>query len=371
MHAHLTEWDGLRDVAAGVTTVRDLGNDNAVLAELAERIARGDAVGPRVVPAGFLEGQSEFSARNGIVVSDLDGVKRAIDWYAQRGYPQIKIYNSFHPEWVPAATAYAHERGLRVSGHVPAFMRAEDAVRQGFDEIQHVNQVMLNFFVKPTDDTRTLARFYLVAENAHALDLDSPAVRDFVALLREHGTVIDPTLTAFEAEFTQRPGEPNPSFGMVAAHLPPVAQRTLLANSMNVTADKVERYRASYARMVEFVGRLHRAGVPLVAGTDGLAGFSLHRELELYVRAGIPAAEALRIATWNGARYTRTLERLGSIAPGKAADLVLLEADPTADISAVRRPSLVMKDGVVFYPAELYRAMGIQPFAAPVPARVP
>jgi imidazolonepropionase-like amidohydrolase len=158
---------------------------------------------------------------------------------------------------------------------------------------------------------------------------------------------------------------------MIAAHLPAAAQRSLLANSMNVTPDNVGRYRASFGRMVEFVGRLHRAGVPIVAGTDALAGFTLHRELELYVRAGIPAAEALRIATWNGARYTRTLDRLGSIAPGKVADLVLLEGDPVADISAVRRPSLVMKEGVVFYPAELYDAMGIQPFAAPLAARAP
>ena len=160
MHGHESSWNAVQQIAGGVTTVRDLGNDNAVLAGLASRFDRGEMVGPRIVPAGFIEGKSDFSARNGIVVSDIDEVKKAIDWYAQRGYPQIKIYNSFRPEWVRAATEYAHKRGLRVSGHVPAFMRAEDVVRQGYDEIQHINQVFLNFFVKPTDDTRTLARFY-------------------------------------------------------------------------------------------------------------------------------------------------------------------------------------------------------------------
>jgi imidazolonepropionase-like amidohydrolase len=118
--------------------------------------------------------------------------------------------------------------------------------------------------------------------------------------------------------------------------------------------------------MVEFVGIMHREGIPLVAGTDAMPGFALHRELELYVRAGIPPAEALRIATWNGAKYTRTLDRTGSIVPGKLADLILVDGDPTTDISAVRKISLVMKGGVAYYPSEIHEAMGIKPFAKPV-----
>jgi cytosine/adenosine deaminase-related metal-dependent hydrolase len=366
MHGHETSWDAIQQVAGGVTTVRDLANDNAVLADLTRRIDRGEAIGPRIVPAGFIEGRSEHSAMGGIVVSDIEGVKKAIDWYAQRGYPQVKLYNSFRPEWVPEATAYAHRRGLRVSGHIPAFMRAEEAVRQGFDEIQHINQVLLNFFVKPTDDTRTLARFYLVAENTHALDFDSDRVRDFVALLQRGPTVIDPTLTVFEGQFTQRQGEMNPTYAPIADHLPATLQRTYRTNSLNVTDENAERYRRSFVKAVEFVGLLHRAGIPLVAGTDAIAGFTLHRELELYVQAGIPAAEVLRIATWNGATYTRSRERLGSIAPGKLADLVLVEGDPTKDISAVRRIRLVMKGGTVFYPAELHEATGVRPFEPPL-----
>ena len=124
-----------------------------------------------------------------------------------------------------AATEYAHQRGLRVSGHIPAFMRAEDAVRQGYDEIQHINQVFLNFFVKPTDDTRTLARFYIVAENAHELSLEASEVRTFLALLRQGPTVIDPTLTVFEGMFVPRQGEVSPSYASIAAHMPAAFQR--------------------------------------------------------------------------------------------------------------------------------------------------
>jgi imidazolonepropionase-like amidohydrolase len=366
MHAHLTTWAAMQDIAGGVTSVRDMGNDNRFLLGLMQRIERGLTIGPRVMPAGFIEGSSNFSARGGIVVSDLEGARNAIDWYAQRGYPQIKIYNSFHRDWVPEAVQYAHRRGLRVSGHVPAFMRAEDAVRQGFDEIQHINQVLLNFFVTPEDDTRTLARFYLVAENAYRLDFASPRVRDFLALLRRGPTVIDPTLATFEGMFTQLQGQTNPAFAAIADHLPLATQRLLRTNSMKLTSENAQRYRDSYAKMVEFVGLMHREGIPLVAGTDDMVGFTLHRELELYVTAGIPPAEALRIATWNGAKYTRTLDRLGSIAPGKLADLVLLEDDPTKDISAVRRINLVMKGGLVYFPAEIHEATGIRPFVKPL-----
>jgi hypothetical protein len=366
MHAHVADWTAMQHIAGGVTTVRDLGNDNTYLAGLIERIDKGTTIGPHIVPAGFIEGTSEFSAKIGIVVSDLDGVKKAIDWYAQRGYPQIKIYNSFRPEWVPDAVKYAHSRGLRVSGHVPAFMRAEDVVRQGFDEIQHMNQVMLNFFVTPKDDTRTLARFSIVTENAYRLDLNSTEVRDFLALLRRGPTVIDSTLVVQEGRFNQRQGEMNPSYASIADHLPLATQRGLRTNSMNLTEQNAQRYRASHAKMVEMAGVMHREGIPLVAGTDAMAGFALHRELELYVKAGIPPAEVLKIATWNGAKYTRTLDRLGSIAPGKLADLILIEDDPTADISAIRRVNLVLKDGIVFFPAEIHAATGIKPFVTPI-----
>jgi imidazolonepropionase-like amidohydrolase len=105
--------------------------------------------------------------------------------------------------------------------------------------------------------------------------------------------------------------------------------------------------------------------VPLEAGTDGIAGFTLHRELELYVRAGLTAAEALQVATWNGARFTGRLADLGSVEPHKRADLILIDGDPTHDISDIRRASLVMKDGVMYYPAEVYEAMGVKRFVDP------
>ena len=365
MHTHESPWNALLQIAGGVTTSRDMGNDNATLAALGASIDRGELIGPRIVPAGYIEGRTPFSSPGGFVVKNLQEARDAVDWYTQHGFRQIKIYNSFRPEWVEPTTAYAHQRGLRVSGHIPAFMRAEEAVRAGYDEIQHINQVMLNFLVGPKDDTRTLARFYLMTDHAHELELDSARVQEFLQLLKERGTVIDTTLATFEAMFIQRQGQMSPTFAAIAAHVPVGQQREWRTNSMNVTDQNAATYRASWERVLEFVGRMHRAGIPFVAGTDEIAGFTLHRELELFVQAGLTPAEALGIATWNGALYCGLSSELGSIERGKKADLILIDGDPTRNISDIRRISLVMKEGVVFHPAEVYEAVGVKRFVDP------
>ncbi|MEX0611770.1 MAG: amidohydrolase family protein, partial [Pirellulales bacterium] len=370
MHSHEGPWNCLLQIAGGVTSSRDMGNDNSVLAKLMTRIEAEEIVGPRILPAGFIEGHSPFSARTGIVVDNLQEAKDAVDWYAQRGFGQIKIYNSFHPQWVEPVAAHAHARGMRVSGHIPAFMKAEEAVAAGYDEIQHINQVLLNFVVGPKDDTRTLARFTLVASNIYRLDLNSEDVRRFIAALKDRDVTIDATVAIFEPMFTQMQGEPNPTYEAVEAHMPVALRRQWMVNSMDLNASNAETWRASYAKMVDFIGLLHREGVPLVAGTDDIAGFTLHRELELYAKAGIPAADVLRIATHNGAKYTGTLDSLGAVEPHRFADLILVDGDPTTDISDIRRVSLVMKGGRVYFPAEIYEAVGVERFIDPPPITV-
>ncbi|MET0807141.1 MAG: amidohydrolase family protein [Pseudoxanthomonas sp.] len=370
MHAHFGPWDGGLHLAAGITTIRDMGNDNATLQQLMVQLKESRLLGPDVVPAGFIEGESKMSARNGFVIKDLEGAKKAVDWYADHGYPQIKIYNSFPKDVLRDTAAYAHQRGLRVSGHIPAFMRAQDAVEQGYDEIQHINQLMLNFFVTPQTDTRTLERFYLVARKADGLDLDSRPVQDFVAMLAKKQIVVDPTLATFEF-IHQRSGEQSPIIADVADHLPPDIQRSRKVAEMDIPDDATAAlYTRSFDKLVEFVGRMYRAGVPIVAGTDELSGFTLQRELELYVKAGITPAQVLQIATWNGAKYTRTLEDRGSITVGKRADLVLVDGDPTLHIADIRKVALVIKQGKAYYPSEINEALGIKPFAAPVMMQV-
>ena len=366
MHAHLSAGELLLNLAAGVTAVRDVGNSNAELAELRGRIERGEVLGPRIAANGFIEGKSPFSSQADFVPDNLEGALAAIDWYAARGYRQLKLYNSIRPEWVKPMVAHARELGLRTGGHVPAFMTARQAVEAGYDELHHINQVTLNFLVSKGDDTRTLLRFNLPGDKAADLKLNDRRTQDFLALLKKKGTVVDPTMTAFEGQYTQRQGQPNPSYAMVAANLPAVVQRSLLSAEVDMDDTKARRWGASWKVMMDLLRRMQAAGIPLVAGTDATPGFALQRELELYVQAGIPAAQALKIATWNGAKYSDRLGEIGSIERGKRADLVLVDGDPVADIRAMRRVALVLQgrneQTWALSPAALYQSMGILPF---------
>ncbi|QNP40976.1 amidohydrolase family protein [Lysobacter solisilvae (ex Woo and Kim 2022)] len=365
MHGHLGRWDGGLNIATGVTTVRDMGNDNATLQQIMAEEKAGTLLSTRIVPAGFIEGESQMSARNGFVIKNLDEAKQAVDWYAEHGYPQVKIYNSFPKALLRDTAAYAHGKGLRVSGHVPAFMRAQDVVEQGYDEIQHINQVLLNFLVDDKTDTRTLQRFYLPAEKVADLDFDSKPVQDFIATLAAKQTVIDPTLSTFEF-LRQRAGQMPESYAPVAAHMPPDIQRGLKVAEMKIPDDATAaRYDRSFRKMVEFVGRMYKAGVPIVAGTDAVPGFTVQSELEWYVRAGLTPAQVLQVATWNGAKYSRTLADRGSVTPGKLSDLVLIDGDPTKNISDIRNVAVVLKGDTAYYPSEIFDALGIKPFAAP------
>ena len=367
MHGHIGPWDGPLNLANGVTSSRDMGNDNATLQGLIDQQAAGKLLLPNIVPTGFLEGESAFSARNGFVIKDLTGAKQAIDWYAQHGYPQLKIYNSFPKEILVDTVAYAHLRGLRVSGHIPVFLRAEDAVNAGYDEIQHINQLMLNFLVKPDTDTRTLERFYLPAEKVADIDLNSKPVRDFVDLLVKKGVEVDPTLAIFDF-IRQRDGELSKPYAAISNHMPLEIQRSFRAGSMKIPDEATfNRYNKSYEKMIAFVGQMYRAGVPLLAGTDALAGFTLHSELELYVQAGLTPAQALQVATLNGAKYSRLENSRGQIKPGYVADLVLVDGDPTVNIADLRKVALVFTQGGVISPTKVFEMMGIKPFVTAVP----
>lgn len=364
MHGHVSRWDGGLNIAAGVTTVRDMGNDNATLQQMIGEIEDGTLMSPGVVPAGFIEGESQFSARNGFVIKNLDEAKKAVDWYSEHGYPQIKIYNSFPKAVLRDTVAYAHSKGMRVSGHVPAFLRAQDVVDQGFDEIQHINQLMLNFFVDDKTDTRTLQRFYLVADKTADLDFDSKPVQDFIATLAKKQIAIDPTLATFEF-LHQRDGELSPIVAGIEDHLPPDVQRGRRSAEMNIPdAATAARYTKSYDKLVEFVGRAYKAGVPLLAGTDEIPGFTLQHELALYVRAGLTPAQALQVATWNAAKVARVLDNRGSVTVGKRSDLILIDGDPTKDIGDIRKVSLVLRGDTAYYPSEVHEALGVKPFAA-------
>ncbi len=364
MHTHINKWSGLYHLSAGVTTVRDMGNSNTEVQEIIRDSRNDRLLFPHIIPAGFIEGKSEYASSDGIMIETLEQAKEAVDWYAEHGYRHIKIYSSFPKEFVKETSAYAHDKGMTVGGHVPGFMKADEAINSGFNELNHVNQVVLNFLASNETDTRTLERFYLPAEQTGSIDFDSQEVREFIKLLKDKEITIDPTLSAFDF-IKQQDGEMADPFASIAEHLPPDLQRSFKTGTMNIPdTATANRYKNSYNKMVELVGLLHQNGVTLVAGTDTLAGFGLHSELELYVKAGISPAKALQIATWSGAKVTNTLHDRGTIEVNKLADLIIIDGDPTTNIEDIRKISTVITNGKKIYPHELHIALGVKPFVS-------
>jgi imidazolonepropionase-like amidohydrolase len=241
-------------------------------------------------------------------------------------------------------------------------MTAQEFVLSGADEIQHMNFIFLNF-MPDVKETRTPARFIEPGKRAAGIDLTSPQVNDFIALLKQHHTVIDPTMGVWESTYTSRPGEVPKLDAPMFDRLPVQVQRGIKAGGEALPASDPatdKQYRDSYANMVRMVKKLYDNGIQLVAGTDAGSGYAFDRELEIYVQAGIPASEVLRMATLEAATVMGQDKDLGSIASGKYADMILVEGDPTKNISDIRKVDTVMKGGALFRPAEMYPAFGIQ-----------
>jgi hypothetical protein len=360
MHTHNNLLDGPMHLAAGITSVRDLGNDTTIVVDLHRKWESGETLGPRLITSGFIDGPGPFAGPTGLKASTEAEARAAVDTYARLGMEQIKVYSSLDPALLPVIIEQAHQHDMRVSGHIPWPLLAEQAVRRGIDELQHANFLVLNF-LGDTIDTRTPARFNAPASMTADLDLTSAPVQEFVQLLKERDVVIDPTVAIFEGLLTARAGEPTPGFESVIHRFPPDVRRQMKGGGLPVPEGMDERYRASFGKMLDFVALLHRTGIRIVPGTDSWAGFTLHRELELYVQAGIPITEVLYLATLGSARIARRDDRLGSISVGKLADLVMVEGDPSLSISDLRRTRLVVKDGVVYDPNALYAEFNIGP----------
>ncbi len=358
MHGHLFRPDGILDIAAGVTSVRDLANSLDLLNIKAE-FDNNEAIGPRIlVMCGFIDQAGPYAGPIGKIVSTLEEGLEAVQFYKDKGYQQIKLYSSIDPDWVKPLTDRAHELGMRVSGHIPAYMLASQAVEHGYDEIQHVNMLALNF-LPDTIDTRTPLRFSMVAEHTHALNLKGREFRAFIELLRKNNTVIDPTVSFFEGMFCTKAGEPDPQFVSVLDRLPVQVKRRYYSGGLPIPEGKEEQYRNSYNKLLDIIYELYSNGITIVPGTDAMAGFALHKKLENYVKAGIPEAEVLKMATIISAEVIGVDDKLGAVEAGMLADLVLLDGDPLEDISVVRRVDLTIKDGNIYRPDKLYEAIGV------------
>lgn len=371
MHSHSSVDSGLFYLAAGVTLTRDMGNKNDFLIDLLPRVERGEVAGPHIVPAGFIEGRSPYSARNGFIPDSLDEAYDAVRWYADRGYREIKIYNSFNPDWVKPVAAEAHRLGLGVSGHVPAFSSPDRVIGDGYDTIAHINQLMLGWLVDPKEDTRTPLRLTAMARAAD-LDLGSPRVQRTVALMKANETSLDTTAVILERLMLSRAGTVAHADADYLSHMPIGYQRYRKRTFVPLKdAAEDKRYRDAFVTLLGTLKMLDDQGVRLLPGTDDGTGFTVQREVELYAKAGIPNAKALRLATLGAAEYLGEAHQRGTIERGKLAEFVLIAGDPVQDIAAIKRPRMVMRGGAIYYPSEIYTMLSIQPFASPPPVTAP
>jgi len=271
------------------------------------------------------------------------------------------------PPIMPVIAAEAHARGLRVSGHVPAFMSAQEFVEGGADEIQHLNFIVLDFLFDTVKETRNMNRFTAVAEHARDLGPDKPEVREFITYLARHHTVLDPTMNVFEAMFCGNPAALTPGLEGIAARLPAQVRRGLLSGALTVPKGEEAQYREAFPAMLRLLKALYDAGVTIIPGTDSIPGYELHHELEIYVRAGIAPAEVLRMATITSATVIGVDGERGVIAPGKLADLILVNGDPSREITDIDKVDVVMKGGKLYDPARVEGALGMSPRTPPPP----
>ncbi len=362
-HRHVggDDWNLLQNVATGMTNYRSPGSMIEEAQSIDRRRAAGDLLAPDGPVSVIVDRKDPLAAQGALTVSSGAEAIAAVDRIKAAGMWGVKFYTSVNPAWIAPAAAEAHRLGLHVHGHVPAGMRPIDAVRAGYDEITHINFIMMQAMPQDVvDKANTAARLEGPARYGKDVDLDSPAMTAFYAELGKRGTVIDPTLTVWEPLMTSDGSGLSPEYAPFADVAPPAVVRGWKIGGYPLFGGLTrDDFRKSFAKMVGLVGRLHRAGVPIVAGTDGY-GLELVRELELYQQAGLTNAQALQTATIVPARLAGMADRTGSIAPGKSADIILVQGNTENDITTLRKLHTVFLKGYRLDAAALRTASGIR-----------
>jgi imidazolonepropionase-like amidohydrolase len=355
MHAHFeqVEWGPIY-LAAGVTTVRDCGNEFEFITAVRDAVAQGRGLGPRLLLAGVVDGTSTYT----IGVERVDTPEQARMWtdrYHEAGFQQMKIYSSVKLEELKAVADEAHRLGMSVTGHIPEGLDAYQAIEAGQDQINHIDYIANIMHAPLPENASHFDRFKAGA----SIDLESPEAKKALAFLKEHHTVVDPTIALMEF-FTATTAKPPASFEPGVNKIAPELAAQL--TDVGPPTDRSEIGEKVFEKEVAIVGALHRAGIPVVAGTDQtVPGHSLHREIELYVQAGFTPMEAIQAATIVPARAMGIEKESGTVEKGKRGDLILVDGNPLEDIHQIRNVEYVITNGTMFHTAELWQSVGFKP----------
>jgi imidazolonepropionase-like amidohydrolase len=359
-HMHVaSDYTGLQELSLGVTSVRDPGNDDSQTIDRRQRSARGELLFPHVYASSLIDGKGKYTAQVANVSTSEAEAVALVGKAKANGFIGVKFYGTLNKDWLPAAAAEAHKQGLHVHGHIPVGMRTLDAIKAGYDEVTHINWIVMQAMPDSViNESNGIMRFEGPGRFAKDLDLDGKPIDEIISTMAAKGIYSDPTMVAFEGLYVPENGDLSPSYAPFVGTLPPSTERSFRTGGFAVPKDLTRAdYRASWAKMVALLGKMQKAGVPIVAGTDG-AGIELIRELEIYVEAGFTPAEALAAATIVPAKLVGQDKRTGSIKPGKAADLVLVEGDPSKRIGDLRQTRVIMLDGKLLDADALRTAAG-------------
>lgn len=360
-HLHVgNDYDGPGELAIGVTSARDPGNDDDLTIARRKRRVAGDLLMPHVYASSLIDGKGPNTAQvANVVTSEAEAIK-AVDDAKAKGQTGVKFYGTFNPAWVAPAAAEAHRIGLHVHGHLPAGMRPSQAIEAGYDELTHIYFVSME--AMPEDvvqHSNGMQRFSGTGKYMKDVDLDAAPMKALIATMAKKHIYSDPTLVVVESLFMPENGDLSPAYAPFLGTLPPAVERGFRQGGF-APPPGVSRadYRASFRKEEELVRRMHKAGVPIVAGTDG-TGLELVRELELYVEAGFSNVDALRAATIVPATLVGAEHHTGRIAIGYDADLVLVDGDPSTAIGDLRHTRIVMMDGKLMDADKLRAAVGV------------
>jgi hypothetical protein len=346
-HMHVgDDFQTVSELALGVTNCRNPGGPIELEVAQRERRNGGTLLAPECWDSVIVDQKGPLVAQGSLAVTSLDETLAAVRKIAANHLTGVKFYTSMKPEWIAPAAKLAHELGLQTHGHIPAGMRTLDAINAGYDEITHIYFATMQAMPQEVvDKANTTIRLIGPGKYFKDVDLDAEPMKTVIATMAKKQITLDPTLVVVEGVLLANAGTPAPAYAPYVGTVPAAVERGFKGGPIPYLPGMTRAdAQASVDHMGEYIARLYHAGVPIVAGTDGY-GLELVRELELYVKGGLTPAEALATATIIPARNVKADKRTGSIAPGKEADLLLVDGDPEKNIGDLRHVDQVMSDG--------------------------
>ncbi len=344
-------------LAGGVTTIRTTGSMEPYTdINLKKAIEDGTVPGPRMhITSPYLEGSGAFTLQLHVLTGP-DEARRMVDYWAQEGVNDFKAYMNITRAELAAAIEEVHKRGLKITGHLCS-IGFREAAAMGIDDLEHGLMVDAEFATGKKPDACP------AAEDARAallkLEVSSAPIQDTIRDLVAHKVAITSTLPVFEISVPGRP----PRRQVVLDSMAPDVRIAYLTRRARVGEDPNTPMTVLFRKEMEFERAFARAGGLLLAGPDPtgyggvVPGFGDQREIELLVEAGFSPVEAVKIATYNGASYLGELDRIGTLAAGKRADMVLINGNPAKDIADIERVVTVFKDGIGYDSSKLIEAV--------------